>query len=648
MDYIEKIAQSLHKDKYREDIDGIRAIAVLLVVICHGFPSILPSGFIGVDIFFVISGYLITTILIKDFEKERFSIKTFYIRRVKRIFPALITVLLFTLALGWYCLLNNEFFELGKHIIASNLFSENLLLWSQSSYFDTSSELKPTLHLWSLAIEEQFYIFWPLIILCIYKFRLKFIYILILLISVSFVLNFYDVYKNNIAAYYSPLGRSWELLVGACLAYFTTSKYQFLNNYKNSQSIIGFTLIIIGLFLARPQNFPGTMALFPTLGTFFLISAGPTGIINRYILSIRPLVWVGLISYPLYLWHWPLMSFSHIILGKLPHIIAIGCILLSILAAYLTFIYIEKPIRTSKKHTTFPLSFSMVLILFIGIGIYSDSIKSRLHALVVPSSHEWRLFKSITPEFEKIKNSTAIYKLFPEREKQTLFIGDSHLVQYSERVNKYLQKHPEMGGAVFAVGGNCLPILHAYNMDVKHICSDFIENAYKMANEKNFRHIVIGGAWNAAFFSKNFYYQDQTLNTIRAREKALSTLALSIQKLESKNIEVTLILDNPKDPNLGLTTWKTRLQPSVLDIKPNLSITVDPKHMTLNQELIKWAEENNIKYINPYYHLCNNDSHCYLTDDKGIFIFKDNNHLNPDWVKDHAVYIDDIFKNKAL
>lgn len=201
--------------------------------------------------------------------------------------------------------------------------------------------------MWSLAIEEQFYIFWPLIILCIYKFRLKFIYILILLISVSFVLNFYDVYKNNIAAYYSPLGRSWELLVGACLAYFTTSKYQFLNNYKNSQSIIGFTLIIIGLFLARPQNLPGTMALFPTLGTFFLISAGPTGIINRYILSIRPLVWVGLISYPLYLWHWPLMSFSHIILGKLPHIIAIGCILLSILAAYLTFIYIEKPIRTS-------------------------------------------------------------------------------------------------------------------------------------------------------------------------------------------------------------------------------------------------------------------------------------------------------------
>lgn len=644
MSNLNQVAQSLHQGKYRSDLDGIRAIAVLLVIICHGFPNILPGGFIGVDIFFVISGFLITSILLNDCEKNKFSLKIFYKKRVKRIFPALIVVLLFTLLLGWYCLLNTEFHALGQHIIASTLFSENLLLWSQSSYFDTSSEFKPTLHLWSLAIEEQFYIFWPLLILAIYKFRLNFLYVLASVIFFSFAINVYDVKFNQTAAYYSPLGRSWELLVGAALAYIQIKKPFFLNNFKNFQSILGFLLIIIGLFLAKPNNFPGIIALFPTIGTFLLISAGPQAIINKNILSLSPLVWIGLISYPLYLWHWPFMSFSYIIFGKLPYIVASVCVIASLIAAYLTFILIEKLIRINGNKSVPYLALSMVSILILGLLISTHVLKGRLDSLVVPTSHEWRFLQSITPNFKSIKNSASYYPIFEERDKKTLFIGDSHVAQYSERINKYLSNHPEHGGALFVVGGNCIPIIGAYNVAVKEICTKHINNAYKIAYTDQFDTIVIGGAWNVALFNKNFIYNNAPMNAESTKNEVLNKLSSTIKDLESKGKKVILLLDNPNDPNLSLKSWKTRLNPIVLGIKPDLKVKVDDKHLKLNKELSQWAQKNKINYISPYENLCDDQSYCNLTDKNGVFIFKDNNHLNPDWVLKNAEYIDIIYE----
>lgn len=161
------LAASLHKDKYRPDIDGIRAIAVTSVVLSHAFPSIFPEGFIGVDVFFVLSGYLITGIILRKISEQTFSIAGFYDRRIRRIFPALAVVLLACLLLGWLLLFRPEFLALGRHITASTLFYENILLWSEARYFDTSSLLKPTLHFWSLAIEEQFYIVWPLLLFAV-------------------------------------------------------------------------------------------------------------------------------------------------------------------------------------------------------------------------------------------------------------------------------------------------------------------------------------------------------------------------------------------------------------------------------------------------------------------------------------------------
>ena len=201
---------------YRPDIDGLRAVAVLAVVSFRSFPAWLPGGFVGVDVFFVISGYLITGIIAGDIQRNQFSVARFYARRVLRIFPALLLVLGSCLAFGW--LLKDEYQELGKHTLAGAAFVQNLMLWSESSYFAMPAELKVLLHLWSLGIEEQFYIFWPLILLLAFHLKLRRGTVVVALGCLSFALNLYEVRRDVTADFYSPLTRAWELLVGAWLA----------------------------------------------------------------------------------------------------------------------------------------------------------------------------------------------------------------------------------------------------------------------------------------------------------------------------------------------------------------------------------------------------------------------------------------------
>ena len=256
-----RTGSSLHREKYRPDIDGIRAIAIISVVVCHAFPELLPGGFVGVDIFFVISGYLISLILIRDFNSNSFSILHFYNRRIRRIFPALIVVLIFTVLFGWFCLFRPEFFVLGQHVIASTLFSENFLLWNESGYFDVSSELKPTLHLWSLAIEEQFYIIWPFLMYFAHRKHINYALMFLFFAGLSFAINIHDINNDPIAAYYSPLGRFWELMMGSFLAYIQTNRPALLAEYKNVQSILGIFLILLSLlFIRADSRFPGFWA----------------------------------------------------------------------------------------------------------------------------------------------------------------------------------------------------------------------------------------------------------------------------------------------------------------------------------------------------------------------------------------------------
>jgi peptidoglycan/LPS O-acetylase OafA/YrhL len=352
--------------KYRSDIDGLRALAVMAVVIYHAFPSWLPGGFVGVDIFFVISGYLISKIILTNIGQNTFYIFDFYNRRIKRIFPALIIVMTATLLGGWFLLFYSEYELLGKHIASGTVFVSNFFFYTESGYFDISAELKPAIHLWSLSVEEQFYIFWPLLLIFIFKKNWNFLKIALTLILISFLINFYLIKEKPMAAFYLTVPRFWELVVGGVLAYLVSKNIFFNERNKNIYSILGFLLILFSFFLIHKNAaFPGWIVLMPVLGTFFFIAAGASAFINKKIFSNKILIWIGLISYPLYLWHWPLLSYLKIIKGNEPAIeYKITAILFSILFSWLTYFFVEKKIRKKNNFKIAKTLLSLAALIF--------------------------------------------------------------------------------------------------------------------------------------------------------------------------------------------------------------------------------------------------------------------------------------------
>ena len=383
----------LARPKYRADIDGLRGIAVLAVVGFHACPGWLKGGFIGVDVFFVISGYLISSIILDSLAREAFSFAEFYSRRIRRIFPALIVVLIATYAIGWFVLLAEEYKQLGLHIFGGAGFISNFLLWRDSGYFDSSADAKPLLHLWSLGVEEQFYIIWPLLLYFTWKLRSNFILLILLLALSSFVLNVSQVRDHAVATFYSPLTRLWELLIGGTLAYLSLHKNEPLTGagqlhgrfhrftaflrtqrVRDLESIVGFCLVAAAiLILAKDKPFPGWWALLPTVGAYFLIAAGPAAWFNRVVLQNPVLVWFGLISFPLYLWHWPLLSFAFMsspVTGS--PIRGLVAVVTSIALAWLTYRLVEKPMRFggNGRNKTLALFAAVTLIGAVGFVTY--------------------------------------------------------------------------------------------------------------------------------------------------------------------------------------------------------------------------------------------------------------------------------------
>jgi peptidoglycan/LPS O-acetylase OafA/YrhL len=371
---------ALTHPKYRPDIDGLRAVAVLSVVGFHAFPAWVKGGFIGVDIFFVISGYLISSIIFSGLESGSFRIADFYRRRIRRIFPALIVVMIASLSFGWFALLADEYAQLGKHVAAGAAFLSNFIFYGESGYFDNAAGTKPMLHLWTLAIEEQFYIFWPLMLAFVWKRKWNFLSLTAAIAIFSFAANLYLVSRNPPAAFYWPMSRFWELMIGGLLAYITLHEQGLLVARKNLQSLTGFALLGAGLALINKEDeFPGWWALLPTVGSFFVISAGPAGWLNKYLLSNKLMVWVGLISYPLYLWHWPILSFARILESQEPYRnLRIAAVLLSILLAAITYLWVEKPLRSARNAAIY-LLVTMSCIATVGLAtFYNDGFGRRL------------------------------------------------------------------------------------------------------------------------------------------------------------------------------------------------------------------------------------------------------------------------------
>ncbi|MBN3757653.1 acyltransferase [Paraburkholderia sp. Tr-20389] len=351
-DLASRIKTTTDSMKYRPDIDGLRAVAVSGVVIFHAFPSVLRGGFVGVDIFFVISGYLITNILLDELDHGHFSIRSFYARRIRRIFPALVFVLMFTYGLGWISLFKDEYKQLGKHIAASAAFVANLVFWNEAGYFDSAAETKPLLHLWSLGVEEQFYIIWPLLLAFVYRRRSNTAPLILAGLVLSLAINVVLIQHHPAAAFFSPLSRFWELLLGAMLAHSNRTQLAFNDASLHGMSIAGSVLCMVAMScLNREMSFPGWWALVPTCGACLLIGSSRRAFVNEKVLSQPIMIWIGKISYPLYLWHWPLLSFATILAGRTPApYVRISLIAASIVLAWLTYILLERRIRFGTNH----------------------------------------------------------------------------------------------------------------------------------------------------------------------------------------------------------------------------------------------------------------------------------------------------------
>jgi len=396
--------------KYRPDIDGLRAIAVMLVVIFHAFPETMPGGFIGVDIFFVISGFLITGIIVRELDQERFSLLAFYNRRIRRIFPALIVVLCVTLVLGWLWMLPAAYAQLSSDVFASAAFFANIALLLQSGYFDIESARKPLLHLWSLGIEEQFYLFWPLMLMLVARLRLSMLAAVSIAGLASFVLNVALIGSNPVATFYLPFTRAWELLAGAALAC-SWNQLSHSRTVSNLRAFVGIFLIATAAgVLDTKSAFPGWWAVLPVGGAALLLSA-PAAWFCRSVLASPPLVWIGLISYPLYLWHWPLLVFFGIIkfapLTLLERGLTVG---LSFALAWLTYRFVEIRFRFGRPSPLKILSLGSGMVLIAAAGavivegrgfdfrlppeirdmanVPTQSAKWRFHECLLDLSHE--------------------------------------------------------------------------------------------------------------------------------------------------------------------------------------------------------------------------------------------------------------------
>lgn len=438
---------------YRRDIDGLRAVAVLCVVLFHAFPALLHGGFIGVDIFFVISGFLITGIVVRELEQGSFSFAHFYARRIRRIFPALVLVLGASLAFGWIALFPDEYRQLGKHAVGGAGFAANLFYWAQVGYFDTAAETKPLLHLWSLGIEEQFYIVWPVLLLLAWKRRLNLLAMAALLGLASFGLNVATVAHDASAAFYNPASRAWELLVGAGLACLharpADSRARRWAISPNLLAWTGVAMLAAGLVLiTRERHFPGAWPLLPALGAALLIAAGPHAWFNRVVLSNPAMVWVGLISYPLYLWHWPLLSFAQIVESGVPapgiRFAAVGA---AFVLAWLTWLLVERPLRGGRAARWKVPALCVLMLAVAGAGacIYEkeglparkaveDSVANQKALIVV----------------EDKANAAACMKRYgfegpyeyclqadPAREPTVVLVGDSHAYHVVAGLTKY-------------------------------------------------------------------------------------------------------------------------------------------------------------------------------------------------------------------
>jgi len=642
---------------YRADIDGMRALAVIAVVLYHGWPTWFQGGFVGVDIFFVISGYLITSIILAQLQAGTFTIGGFYLRRIRRIFPALILVLLATLAFGWAVLLHAEWRQLGTHALAGAGFVSNFVLWHEAGYFDNAGITKPLLHLWSLGVEEQYYIAWPLILRAASALRWRFAWIAAALFTASLAACLLMADTDPVAAFFSPFTRFWELSAGGIAAWLHLHHNAGAQRHASLLAWSGALLLLLSFTLITPQSpYPGWRAALPVGGALLLILAGPWTAVNR-LLALRPFAATGLISYPLYLWHWPLLSFAHIVRGQKPPaqvkltLIALACVL-----AVLTWRLFERPLRAHADRLrvgwTLGAGMSAVALagLTIGSGRLAERIDSRSAAPYLAALNDSEF---PGPALRPLRYDGIVFQKVSSRTSGlTVFIGDSVMQQYAPRIAHALAAEPaRFNSVIFAAAGGCAPIENTVRLPQMRfpLCARSTAAAYALAASAQVDTVVVGAAWNGYFSDsqREMLFNDGKVRKAfpdpEAQELAWNALRKSLVRLRAAGKRVFVILQPPAgaafDPQTMYRGTRLGTIEAVAKIAPFDLADYELKNAAPRARLAAIAAATGAIVIDPAQHLCSGGS-CPVLDDAGAPLYTDGIHMRPAYSRRAANFLD--------
>lgn len=627
----------IQTSKYRPDIDGLRAIAVLSVIVFHINKSLLPGGFVGVDIFFVISGFLITSNILQEIKRGHFSIIEFYRRRVKRIAPAMLVVVFVTLFIAQLVMLPDDTKTTAKSAVWSLASLANVYFWlyQDTSYFAVSSQQQPLLHLWSLGVEEQFYILWPLLLLLVYRpGREKLLFLAALVVaSISFLLGNLLFERDPSFVYYMLPTRAGELLLGAlvAIAVLKGAEHKLPSIMIAPAAAVG-ALLLAGslIFLSEDNQFPGLFAVPPTLGVALLIFAGHCrdNWISR-LLTLKPLIWIGLISYSAYLWHWPLLAFFRYGYGDVGVLAGVALFSLTILLAWLTYLYVEQPMRRSTESAVqvfvrqFAAPAAIVFVMAWG-AVYADRLWPNLF------KNEYRrqladLRDQTRPayQFDYVcqRQKITVKDTLDEHCKLgddsgsgplALLWGDSNAAHYIGMIGTFARasgvrfRNLEIGSCPPIVG-DPKPFVDAHRVSD---CRESLDAMRPIINESQV--VIISASWLS--------YQAKSA-------KFLETFFDTAREMAGRGKLVILIGKAPEMVGFDRLCREKALSFPFLDC-PTINLPLSPDVANINEKLHQFAQRTaNVQYFDATHYLCP-DGICSTHGRDGEPLYYDQSHLS--------------------
>lgn len=551
-------------------MDGLRAVAVLAVLFFHGHVFRFTGGYVGVDAFFVISGYLITGLIVRDMDEGRFSLILFYERRARRIFPALFGLLGFCVLAGLVLLVPEDLVQFSKSLIASTLFVSNIYFWRSAQplgYFSHTSATEALLHTWSLSVEEQFYLVFPALMLLLYRVMKRWMKLcLLFLAAASFGLNVWATQHRPVAAFYFSIPRAWELLLGALLAVGVVPPLR-RRMLREIAGVLGIGMIAVAIFaFSEATLFPGVSALLPCMGTWLLIYAGENGTsMSKSLLSWRPLVFIGVISYSLYLWHWPLLVFArYFAAGDLTTSETIEILICSLILAFLSFEFVERPFRGTQSAITRRQAFVFGLtasLLAVAIGLTMRVSKGlpkryseRTRNLIVENEsrrNDYDVSCSNWKTQVRRESDIKFCRLGSDSSRKIMFWGDSHVEQMLPTVKKlYRDGNLHHDGVLFAIANGCLPAQDLNSTGSGYHCDAFSKFALARAEKVDIAAVFIGfDTWWGTHDDSICLSVDglctETLTTEETERRFLPELAATIRLLRGLRKRVVVCLPFP-------------------------------------------------------------------------------------------------------